>query len=123
MTEDVMLQCEFNDVNDLSRAFMPFVRGGAVFLADGEERELHDQIQVSMVLPNESEPICFSGKVVWITPNTAKVMWHTPENTTGDSRSSGVGVQFSTPEAREVMKKISDLLKEHEGSSSGSDTI
>lgn len=62
------LSAEFEDTNQLYRAYMPFVNHGGLFIATSLEANLGDQTKVSLLLPDDLEPTEFEATVVWCNP-------------------------------------------------------
>ncbi len=123
MEEENILKCEITEIDALQRAYMPFVDRGGIFVNTDKEYTLGEKLQILLTLPDEKETITFNGTVVWTTPNTGKVVWIAPGNTSDENCNSGVGVQFSDPDAKALRKKIEKLLVDHTPSEQSTDTI
>ncbi|OGO91505.1 MAG: hypothetical protein A3F41_06340 [Coxiella sp. RIFCSPHIGHO2_12_FULL_44_14] len=97
----------------LYRAYMPFVNKGGIFIPTENNISLGDKVKVSLLLPNEKEPIVFIGKVIWITPKSANESHRTP----------GIGVELRGVEGMRARKKIELLLKNRLGSHQPTETL
>lgn len=67
----------------LRRAYMPFIKHGALFYATDEKYKLGDELTLVVRLPNDSEDTLVKGTVVWLSPVTP-----------GRADQRGIGVQF-----------------------------
>ncbi|KFZ31790.1 hypothetical protein IDSA_03640 [Pseudidiomarina salinarum] len=67
----------------LRRAYMPFIKQGALFVATDDPYKLGDELTLVVRLPEDTEDTLVKGTVVWLSPATAS---------TSDLR--GIGVQF-----------------------------
>lgn len=86
------------DKNALYIIYMPFIKGGGLFIQTSRRYVLGDDVFIVLTLMEEKLP--FVGKVAWITPKGAH-----------GNRMPGIGVQFaSDPAAREVRNKIDAYL-------------
>jgi type IV pilus assembly protein PilZ len=83
----------------LYAAYMPYIKGGGLFIPTNKTFEMGDE--VFMLLSLVDDPVKFKvvGKVIWISP--------APVN----SRPQGIGVQFSEKDGGiEVKNKIESIL-------------
>lgn len=62
------LVAEFENINQLYRAYMPFVNHGGLFIATNIEAELGDKVKISLTLPDDLEATEFESVVVWLNP-------------------------------------------------------
>lgn len=83
----VDLIIRFDTIQQLYRAYMPFVRRSGLFVATAEAYHLGDQLNISYHLPGESEAQQATGNVVWINPQGAS-----------GGRPAGIGIQFGAEE-------------------------
>lgn len=101
------------DENELLRAYMPFVKNGGLFAATNNRATLGQAVFMMVTLPDSSQKLPVSGKVVWITPVGAQ-----------GNRPAGVGVQFDeTPEAHLIRNRIESLLAGKLGSEKPTHTM
>ena len=88
-----ILALELKDEAALYQAYMPFVKGGGLFVNTTREHEIGDDVFVLLTLLEQSEPIPVSGKVVWVAPPGSNT--HLP----------GIGIQLGE-DNRELMNRI-----------------
>ena len=77
------LVAEFENVNQLYRAYMPFVTHGGLFISTHHEAKIGDKVTVSLTLPDDLEATVFDSTIVWFNPVGAQ-----------GARPTGVGVQL-----------------------------
>lgn len=95
-----ILSLVVKDKAALYAAYMPFVKGGAVFVPTPKRYFLGDEVFVLLTLPESSERLPVAGKVVWTTPMGAQ-----------GNRPSGIGVQLAEgPEGEAIRNRIETLL-------------
>ena len=83
----------------LHSSYMPFVKGGGIFIATEKSFELGDEVLLLLTLAEDPERFAITGKVVWINYRT-----------TPGGRQMGVGIQFSGVEGANLQKKIDAML-------------
>ncbi len=86
-----ILNLKLDNATDLYRAYMPFVRGGGLFVPTRKEYVLGDEVFILLDLVGEDDKTPLTGKVVWISPKGMST-----------SNRQGIGVQLS--------EKHSDLI-------------
>ena len=95
-----ILNLVLKDKPHLHSAWMPFIKGGGVFVPTIKRFALGDEVFLLLSLPETSEKLPLPGKVVWITPVGAQ-----------GNRTAGVGVQFTEGgDGEAVRSKIEALL-------------
>jgi type IV pilus assembly protein PilZ len=95
-----ILSLAIKDKAALYHAYMPFLRGGGLFINTTKRYQLGDEVFVLLSLMEDKERLPVSGKVVWITPPGSQ-----------GTRSSGIGVQFNdSPDGETARAKIEALL-------------
>ena len=62
------LTVEYENINQLYRAYMPFVNSGGVFIPTSSAANLGDKVRVSLMLPDDLEATVFDALVVWRNP-------------------------------------------------------
>jgi type IV pilus assembly protein PilZ len=72
----------------LYAAYMPFLKGGGIFIPTTKPYRLGDEIFMLIGLMGDPNKIPVAGKVVWITPAGSQ-----------HNKAQGVGVQFSDDES------------------------
>ena len=84
----------------LLAAYMPFLKGGGLFIPTTKSYKLGDEIFMLITLMGDPSKYPVAGKVVWISPAGAQ-----------GNRAQGVGVQFSIDDAGvAVRNKIETLV-------------
>ena len=81
-----LMSLAIKDTASLYESYMPFVRGGGLFIPTDKRYSLGDDVFIRLSLMDEPSKIPVPGKVVWVTPNGAQ-----------SGRKAGVGVQFNDP--------------------------
>ncbi|KTD34212.1 type 4 fimbrial biogenesis protein PilZ [Legionella moravica] len=113
MAEKIQLiNCSFTSEASLYLAYMPFVKGGGIFIRTNHIYPLGELVQLSVKLVNEQEAYSVNGKVVWITPKGAQ-----------GNKPSGIGVQFQGENSRYLCNKIETYLAGMLKSTQMTDTI
>ncbi|EGH00321.1 Type IV pilus biogenesis protein PilZ [gamma proteobacterium IMCC2047] len=93
-----ILSLTIKDKAVLYAAFMPFIKGGGLFIPTNKKYKLGAEVFILLSLMDEPEKLPIAGKVVWITPKGAQ-----------SSRAAGIGIQFNN-EDDTVLKKIETYL-------------
>lgn len=95
-----VLSLSIKEKSALFAAFMPFIRGGGLFIPTNKSYKMGEEVFMLLTLMDDPAKLPVSGKVVWVTPTGAH-----------GSRTQGVGVQFSPNESgRAAQNKIEGLL-------------
>ena len=71
----------------LYAAYMPFLRGGGIFIPTSRSYALGEEVFMLLSLMDDPNKIAVQGKVVWITPEGVQ-----------GNRTQGIGVQFTQDE-------------------------
>lgn len=79
-----ILQLAIKDKGALYNAYMPFLKGGGLFVPSNRKYALGDEVFLLLTLLDEADRLPVAGKVVWITPIGAQ-----------GNRAAGIGVQFN----------------------------
>lgn len=93
-----MLSVTMDDVAVLHAAYMPFVNGGGIFIPTTPRHELGDEVFVLLGLPGDPNRIPVAGRVVWITPESAR-----------GGKVPGIGVRFDDRDDI-ARKRIDEIL-------------
>ena len=83
----------------LHSSYMPFIKGGGIFISTEKSFELGDEVFLLLTLLEDPERFAITGKVIWINYRT-----------TPGGRQMGVGIQFAGVEGSNLQKKIDTLL-------------
>ncbi|AWV06982.1 PilZ domain-containing protein [Marilutibacter maris] len=95
-----ILTLAIKDKAALYGAYMPFIRGGGLFVATPKRYFIGDEVFLLVTLPESNERMPVAGKVVWVTPVGAQ-----------GNRPAGIGVQFNENAEGEAVKgKVEALL-------------
>jgi len=83
----------------LFSAYMPFIKGGGLFIPTNKPYKIGDEVFMLLSLVEEPTKLKVVGHVIWITPVTQ------------GNRPQGIGVQFSEKDGGvEARNKIESLL-------------
>jgi len=95
-----ILSLTIKDKGALYAAYMPFIKGGGLFIPTNKEYKLGDEVFMLLKLMDETDKTPVVGTVVWKTPKAAQ-----------GNRITGIGVQFSQDaEGETVRNKIDTYL-------------
>lgn len=95
-----VLSLTIKERSALYAAFMPFVRGGGLFIPTTRPYQMGDQVYMLLSLMDDPSKLSLSGRVVWITPAGAQ-----------GNRQQGIGVQFDDNDsAHAARNKIESIL-------------
>ncbi|MFT3756823.1 MAG: PilZ domain-containing protein [Pseudoxanthomonas sp.] len=95
-----ILSLAVKDKAALYSAYLPYIKGGGVFVPTPKRYFLGDEVFLLLTLPESSDRLPVAGKVVWVTPAGAQ-----------GARTAGIGVQFAeTGEGEAVKNRIETLL-------------
>lgn len=95
-----VLSLSIKEKSALYAAYMPFLKGGGVFIPTTRVYRLGDEVFMLISLMGDPNKIPVAGQVVWITPAAAQ-----------GNKTQGVGVRFSDNEGSiSARNKIEGLL-------------
>ncbi|MCK9367615.1 MAG: PilZ domain-containing protein [Metallibacterium scheffleri] len=95
-----ILPVAIKDEATLYQSYMPFIKGGGLFVPTTKRYNLGDDLFLLVNLLEDKERLPVTGTVVWITPQGAQ-----------GNRVAGIGVQFSeSPEGEVARQRIEALL-------------
>ena len=94
-----ILSLAIKDKAALYNAYMPFIKGGGIFVPTAKRYALGDEVFILLSLMEEKDRLPVAGKVVWVTPKGAQ-----------NKRQQGIGVQFSPQDVGATQKKIEAAL-------------
>lgn len=113
MDEEAPIHCVLSNENLLYLAYMPFVKGGGLFIRTNKQNfMLSDPIKLSVKLMTETDVYLLEGVVVWITPKGAQ-----------GNKPSGIGIQLLSENSRNFCNKIETYLAGMLKSTQVTDTI
>jgi type IV pilus assembly protein PilZ len=84
---------------ELNFSYMPFIKGGGLFVPTNEKFQLGDKILLDLILPGYSEANPIEGIVVWITPENSQYSVY-----------AGVGIQLIGTNATSMQEFIKSNL-------------
>lgn len=94
-----ILSLSIKEIGALYASYMPFVKGGALFIPTTRDYRLGDEVFMLITLMDEHEKMPVAGRIVWITPRGAQ-----------GNRAAGIGVQFSEVDQGKTRSKIENYL-------------
>ena len=94
-----VLSLTIKDKSALYAAYMPFLKGGGLFIPSNKQYKLGEEVFMLLTLLEEKEKIPVAGHVVWLTPIGAQ-----------GNRAAGVGIQFSAKDSGVARSRIESLL-------------
>lgn len=84
---------------DLRKSYMPYVKGGGIFIPTDKKLVLGDEVFIMLSLMDEKDkPYPVAGKVVWMNTSISK------------DKPIGVGVQFSSGTDADALKNRIEIL-------------
>jgi type IV pilus assembly protein PilZ len=95
-----ILSLAIKEKSTLYNSYMPFVKGGGIFVPTPRKYSIGDEVFILMSLLEDKDRLPVAGKVIWITPAGAQ-----------GNRTAGIGVQFTESSEAEIVKgKIETIL-------------
>ncbi len=94
-----VISLAIKDKTMLHSSYMPFVKGGGIFIPTDKTFELGDEVFLLLTMLDDPERFAITGKVIWIN-----------HRTTPGSRQMGVGIQFGGVEGANLQKKVESQL-------------
>lgn len=88
----------FKDKASLFASYMPFVKGGGLFIASARQTKLGEDVFVLVNLPDDTERMPVTGKVIWVTPRQQGM------------RPAGFGISLTGDGGDAVRRKIETIL-------------
>lgn len=93
-----VLSLNIRDKLALYAAYMPYLKGGGLFIPTNKPYRLGDEVLMLVSLMDDNQKMPVAGRVAWITPVTT-------------GKIQGVGVQFGSDESSAAARrKIENLL-------------
>ncbi len=84
---------------ELNLSYMPFIKGGGLFIPTFQSYILGDPVHVNLHLPGKKDALYIEGKVVWVIPKIS--LYHVV---------AGIGIQFIGGNAQVIRNQIEELL-------------
>ncbi len=99
MARPGVLSLNIREKAALYAAYMPFLKGGGIFIPTSRQYALGEEVFMLLSLMDDPNRLAVQGKVVWLTPEGVQ-----------GNRTQGIGVQFTQDEtgaaARATIEKI-----------------
>ena len=89
----------YADKDSLHKAYMPFFKGGGLFIPTSKPYPMNEEMFLLVTLPGSKNPLPVPGKVGWITPPSAE-----------DGMKQGVGIEFKGREGNSLKSTIEGIL-------------
>lgn len=106
------ITCSFPTEASLYLAYMPYIKGGGLFIRTSPAYCLGDPVELTINILNESDSYIIKGTVVWITPKGAQ-----------GGKPPGIGVQLDPNTSRNLCNVIENYLAVMLKSNQLTDTI
>jgi len=94
-----ILSLAIKDKGSLYSAYIPFFKGGGIFIPTNKNYALGDEVFMLLTLMEETEKMPVVGRVAWINPKGAQGHFV-----------PGIGVQFTDKDGEAVRNKIETYL-------------
>lgn len=94
-----ILSVAIKDKGSLYSAYIPFFKGGGIFIPTNKPYALGDEVFILLTLMEETEKLPVVGKVAWINPKDAHGHFV-----------PGIGVQFTDKDGETVRDRIETYL-------------
>ena len=100
MARPGVLSLNIREKAALYAAYMPFLKGGGIFIPTSRQYTLGEEVFMLLSLMDDPNRLAVQGKVVWLTPEGVQ-----------GNRTQGIGVQFTNDETgAAAQKKIDGIL-------------
>lgn len=93
-----IINLAIKDKQSLYSVYMPFIKGGGLFVNTTRQYKMGDEVFVLLSLMEDAERLPVTGKVVWINPRQQGM------------RPAGIGIQFSGDDSAAARRKIETHL-------------
>lgn len=95
-----MLSLSIKERNALYTAYLPFVKGGGLFIPTAREYQMNDHVFMLLTIMDDPTKYPISGKVMWITPPGAQ-----------GNRQKGIAIQFDDNDTCSLVRsRIDEIL-------------
>lgn len=94
-----VLSLAIKEKSALFAAYMPFVKGGGLFIPTNKSFKIGEEVFMLLTLPDDVQRLKVVGRVVWMTPVAI------------NQKPQGVGIQFVDKDGgEEARRKIEAIL-------------
>ncbi|MHA7840719.1 MAG: PilZ domain-containing protein [Gammaproteobacteria bacterium] len=107
-----IMSVHFEKKAQLYKAYMPYMKQGALFVKTNKSFELNDEVFLLIQLLDETDKFSLQGNVVWVTPTCAQ-----------GGKPAGIGVQLLGQEGEMIRNKIEGYLAGMLESDNETDTL
>lgn len=83
-----VLSLTIKEKSALFAAYMPYIKGGGIFIPTNKTYRLGDEVFMLLTLMEDANKIPVAGHVIWVTPGGAQ-----------GNKTQGIGVQFNDNES------------------------
>lgn len=111
MSKDT-IQLDFKTEQQLYQSYMPFLKGGGLFVATTKAFTLGQELLLDVLLLDEPKRLQVKGVVAWLTPDGAQ-----------GGKPQGVGVAFSAEDETNIRSIIETKLAGMLDSAVSTDTM
>jgi type IV pilus assembly protein PilZ len=112
-TRPAVLSLNITSKSALYAAYMPFLKGGGIFVPTAKQYMLGDEVFMLLSLMDDPNKLPIAGTVIWVTPGGAQA-----------NKTQGIGVRFSDDESGIAAKaRIESILGGHLGSTRATHTL
>jgi type IV pilus assembly protein PilZ len=94
-----ILSLAIKDKGSLYSAYIPFFKGGGIFIPTNKGYALGDEVFILLTLMEETEKMPVVGRVAWVNPKDGQ-----------GNFVPGIGVQFTDNDGEAVKNKIETYL-------------
>ncbi|MFN7834289.1 MAG: PilZ domain-containing protein [Burkholderiaceae bacterium] len=99
-TRPWMLSLTIRDKNSLAAAYLPYVKGGGLFIPTNKTYDLGEAVFVMLTLAqDDTQRFPITGKVVWLSPAGMPL-----------TRPQGIGIQFPADDEGRVVKTVIEQI-------------
>ena len=93
-----ILSLTIKSKDELYKSFMPFIKGGGLFVATSRTYHVGEEVFMLLDLMEEPDKIPVTGRVIWVTPKGAQ-----------GGKQAGIGIQLSADDSA-IVGKIETYL-------------
>jgi type IV pilus assembly protein PilZ len=101
------------DLMEVYKTYMPFIKGGGLFVKTSALAKLEEEVSVYVKLPFHQEIFHFATTVAWISP----------EKTMLESGAAGLGIKIPEGKPQEIRHLIETHIEEYLDSAQPTDTM
>ncbi len=94
-----VLSLTISDKSALHASYMPFVKGGGLFIPTTRRYKMGEEVFMLLTLLDQPDKLPVAGVVCWVTPTGAQ-----------GGRKAGVGVRFAEKDSTSTRNQIESLL-------------